>query len=131
MKYYFRPPKWLFTLSLIILAVQLIGQNTKNSKPFYRYAFKAYLTVLHEERTEIFPVYGGRQSTTTRKRTDILPTIGFSKLKKNGAFYEFGLTRLNFQRNDDVTYNQLLYTLDSLGNPIPVSGWLTGFNFIF
>ena len=42
MKSHFRPPKWLFAFSLFIIAAQLIGQNTKNSKPIYRYALKAY-----------------------------------------------------------------------------------------
>lgn len=121
MKSLFRPPNWLFTLVLTLFAAQLFGQNTKNSKPVYRYALKAYLNVSHEKKSEKTTNIDGNIITTNRNETSFLPTVGFLKQKKNGRFNEISLTHLNFSHNNYLTEVEYLFMRDSLGNLVPAS----------
>ena len=111
MKNHFRPPKWIFLFALTILAAQLFGQNTNKStqsKPVYRYGLKAYLNVSHENKIDTYTdnvLY--RTTETTQKTTDFSPTIGFSKNKKKGKFYEISFTHFNFNKDDAVTYHRI------------------------
>lgn len=122
MKPLFRPPNWLFTLVLTLFAAQLFGQNTKNSKPVYRYALKAYLNVSHEKKSEKITNIDGNIITTNQNETSFLPTVGFLKQKKNGRFTEISLTHFSFSHENTSTDVTLLFVRDSLGNLVPATG---------
>ena len=115
MKQNLRPPKWWVLLSFSMIAAQLFGQNTNKKTPSYRFAVKTYLSVLRESKHDIKTDVSNRRTTTTRTTTTFLPTLGFSKQKKKGSFYELSLTHFNITHDDDLTQNSLL---DSSGHVI-------------
>ena len=108
MNTYFKPPKWLFLLTLSLFAAQLFGQNTNKTKPVYRFGVKAYLNVSHENKYDRYTddlLY--RTTVTTQKSTDVFPTFGFSKNKKKGRFYEISFTHFSFKHDDALTQHWL------------------------
>jgi hypothetical protein len=127
MKTYFKPPKWLVINFLILLAAQLIGQNTNkiNKKtPDYRFGLKAYLGVSHYSKFDEKVDANGNIATTTQSKTEVLPTFGVSKLKKNGSLYELSFTHLNFKREDIYTERTIFFTHDSLGNLVQAGSFI-------
>ncbi len=114
MKQNLRPPKWVVMLAFSMIAAQLFAQNTNKKIPSYRFAFKTYLTVLHESKYDVKTDVINRVTETTRTTTTFLPVVGFSKLKKKGSFYEISLTHLNFTHDDDLSEFTLLDTLGQI-----------------
>lgn len=116
------------TLILRLIACFLIlnhvafAQNVKKETPQYRYAFKGYLGFLNEKSVNSQTDFRGNVQTTTQRNTAILPTIGVSKYRKNGQFFEIGLTNFDFSRRNSETTLDVLFTIDSFGNPIKVVG---------
>ncbi len=122
MKRNLRPPKWVVMLAFSMIAAQLFGQNTNKKNPSYRFAVKTYLSVLHENKQDIKTDVINRRTTTTRKTTTFLPTLGFSKQKKKGSFYEISLTNFNITHDDDLTQNSLLDSFGHVSIDIPSRG---------
>ncbi len=110
MKRNLQPPKWWVMLTFSMIAAQLFGQNTNKIIPSYRFAFKTYLTVLHEKKHDVKTDVINRITENTRTNTTFLPVVGLTKLKKKGAFYEVSLTHLNFIHDDDLTLHSIFDT---------------------
>ncbi len=103
----------------LFFSTQLLAQIEKKETPQYKYAFKGYLTFSDDKKTSILTTTDStRTQTTTQFQSAILPSIGWSKFRKNGRFTEINLTRLRFDYQESKTENKV-FQRDSFGNLVP------------
>jgi hypothetical protein len=113
--------RFYLCFALISFFIQPIAaQKTKKETPQYKNAFKGYLNLLDGRKTTIITDDTSFRETIKTHNRALLPTIGWSKYRKNGRFTEIGITRMKFDYDYKSKEWQLLFYRDTLGNFIPI-----------
>ncbi len=113
---------YLFIASFFISSNVIFAQNAKNETPQYRYVFKGYLRFFDDKQSNSQTDVDNNIYTTTRRNSILLPTIALTKYRKDGSFWEFGVTDFDFSYNKNQNDVQLLFQRDSFGNLVPATG---------
>jgi hypothetical protein len=108
-----------FILITFLLITNSISAQIKHDTTLYHYAIKGYLNFTDNTKTTIITDDTLFIQKNTEKNKTILPTIGWSRFRKNGRFNEFGITRLSLDYQYKKSENKLLFQRDSFGNIIP------------
>jgi hypothetical protein len=113
-----KPFPLLFIAFLCLTTHSISAQNDKKGTPQYKYAFKGYLNILADNKTITLTDDTSRTQINSSKKRTIFPTIGLSRFRGNGRFFEMGVTRLSFNYQELSTENKV-FQRDSLGNIVP------------
>jgi hypothetical protein len=107
----------LYILINVLFVSNIFAQNEPTGTPQYKHVLKGYLTFLDDKKTTVL-TDTFRTQTNTQNHSSILPTIGWSRLRKNGRFMEIGITKLSFDFQESKTENKV-FQRDSFGNIVP------------